>query len=227
MTLCYDIYQRTIEVTRKRLILMKDTTKKKNLSRFALILVVMLTVAMLGSACSSKSNDGSGSKSNSDGEKPVAVITVKDFGVIKVELDPSEAPITVDHFVKLAKDGFYDGLTFHRIIEGFMIQGGDPNGDGSGGSGEKIKGEFKSNDVDNSITFEQGTIGMGRRSGDNDSADSQFFITSVATPHLDGDYAAFGHTIEGIDVVEAISKVETGPGDMPVTPVVIESIKIE
>ena len=132
-----------------------------------------------------------------------AEITVKDYGTITVELDADTAPITVTNFVQLARDGFYDGLTFHRIIDGFMIQGGDPNGNGTGGSDTKIKGEFSSNGVENDISHVRGVISMARSSA-KDSASSQFFIVQQDSTYLDGDYAAFGHVTEGMDIVDAI-----------------------
>ena len=132
-----------------------------------------------------------------------AEIEVKDYGTIDVELDADTAPITVTNFVKLAQEGFYDGLTFHRIMEGFMIQGGDPNGDGTGGSEENIKGEFSNNGVDNDISHTRGTISMARAS-DPDSASSQYFIVQADSTFLDGDYAGFGHVTEGMDIVDKI-----------------------
>lgn len=158
-----------------------------------------------------------------------AEIKVKDYGTIAVELDADAAPITVTNFVNLAKDGFYDGLTFHRIISGFMIQGGDPNGNGTGGSGTNIKGEFSANGVKNDISHERGVISMARSSA-KDSASSQFFIMHETSTHLDGDYAAFGHVTDGMEVVDAICEntpVTDGNGtvakeDQPV----IESITI-
>lgn len=132
-----------------------------------------------------------------------AEIDIKDYGVIKLELDADIAPITVTNFVNLAKSGFYDGLTFHRIISGFMIQGGDPLGNGTGGSEETIKGEFSTNGVENSISHVRGTISMAR-SMENDSASSQFFIVHEDSTFLDGQYAAFGTVTEGIEVVDAI-----------------------
>ena len=132
-----------------------------------------------------------------------AQIQVQDYGTIQVELDADTAPITVTNFVKLAQENFYDGLTFHRIIEGFMIQGGDPNGDGTGGSEENITGEFSSNGIENDISHERGVISMARAS-DPDSGSSQFFIVQADSQYLDGDYAAFGHVTEGMDVVDQI-----------------------
>lgn len=134
-----------------------------------------------------------------------AKITVKDYGTIEVELDADQAPITVTNFAKLVQKGFYDGLTFHCIISGFMIQGGDPEGTGMGGSDETIKGEFSSNGVENSIKHTRGTISMAR-SQDPDSASSQFFIVQSDSTYLDGQYAAFGHVTEGMDIVDQICK---------------------
>lgn len=134
----------------------------------------------------------------------LADIVVKDYGTIQVALDPKEAPLTCQNFIELANDGFYDNLTFHRIMKGFMIQGGDPNGDGTGGSEKTVKGEFSSNGVENSLSHERGVISMAR-SSDKDSASSQFFICDADDPFLDGDYAAFGKVIKGMDVVDKIA----------------------
>jgi len=130
-------------------------------------------------------------------------IDIKDYGVIKAELDADIAPITVTNFVKLAKEGFYDGLTFHRIINGFMMQGGDPSGDGTGGSDETIKGEFSDNGVENKLSHKRGVISMARAT-DYDSASSQFFIMHKDTTSLDGQYAAFGEVTEGMEIVDEI-----------------------
>lgn len=134
-----------------------------------------------------------------------ADIEVKDYGTITVELDPSVAPITCANFVELAESGFYDGLTFHRIVDGFMIQGGDPNGDGTGGSEHEIVGEFSSNGYENNLSHTRGTISMAR-SNDPNSASSQFFIVQEDNTYLDGDYAAFGTVTQGMDVVDAVCK---------------------
>ena len=131
------------------------------------------------------------------------VISVKDLGDIKVELDADMAPITVTNFLKLVNDKFYDGLTFHRIMKGFMIQGGDPTGTGFGGSDEQIKGEFISNGVNNTISHVRGTISMARAKA-YDTASSQFFIVQSDSTYLDGDYAGFGHVTEGIEVVDKV-----------------------
>jgi len=157
---------------------------------------------------------------------PIATLTMNDGGVIKIELYPDIAPITVDNFVKLCNEGFYDGLIFHRVIKGFMIQGGDPEGTGMGGPGYSIKGEFEQNGVKNDLKHTEGVISMAR-SADPDSAGSQFFIMHKASPHLDGAYAAFGKTIEGMDVVNKIAETRTDWGDRPLEDQVIKSITIE
>lgn len=158
-----------------------------------------------------------------------AEIAVKDYGTITVELDGDAAPETVKNFVSLAESGFYDGLTFHRIIDGFMIQGGDPNGDGTGGSEETIPGEFSANGFDNPLSHTRGTISMAR-SQDYDSASSQFFIMQEDTPSLDGQYAAFGHVTSGMEVVDAICEDAVNGDANGVLPAedqpVIESITI-
>lgn len=149
---------------------------------------------------------------------------MKDGGVVKIELDREAAPITVENFEALVNDGFYDGLTFHRVIEGFMIQGGCPLGTGTGGPGHNIKGEFASNGWDNPIKHDRGVISMARSSAP-DSAGSQFFIMHEDSPHLDGDYAAFGRVVEGMDVVDAIATCAVN-GSTPKTPQVIESMRV-
>ncbi len=159
-----------------------------------------------------------------------AVITVKEYGTIKVELDGDTAPITVTNFMNLANEGFYNGLTFHRIIDGFMIQGGDPLGNGTGGSDQTIKGEFAENGVENNISHKKGVISMARAQ-DPDSASSQFFIMVEDCDYLDGQYAAFGRVTEGLDVVLQIAKDAKpvdGNGTIPQEEQpVIESIVIE
>lgn len=132
-------------------------------------------------------------------------LEVQNYGTITMELDADTAPITVANFCELANDGFYDGLTFHRIIDGFMIQGGDPKGDGSGGTDQTIKGEFSENGVKNDISHVRGTVSMAR-SNDYDSASSQFFIVQSDSTFLDGQYAGFGHVTSGMDIVDQICK---------------------
>lgn len=134
---------------------------------------------------------------------------------IKIELYPDKAPITAANFEKLAREGFYDGLIFHRVIKGFMIQGGDPEGTGMGGSKENIKGEFRANGFDNPIKHERGVISMARTQ-DPDSASSQFFIVHSDSPHLDGQYAAFGRVVEGMDAVDEIAETRTDFRNRPI-----------
>ncbi len=153
-------------------------------------------------------------------------IEMDNGAIIDIELYPDKAPGTVANFEKLVKEGFYDGLTFHRIIRGFMIQGGDPEGTGMGGSKEKIFGEFASNGfAQNDIKHTKGVISMARSMSPN-SASSQFFIMHEDAPHLDGQYAAFGKVVDGIDAVDEIACTRTTFGDRPVTPVVIKKITL-
>ncbi len=156
-------------------------------------------------------------------------LKIKEYGTIKLELYPEKAPKTVANFEKLVGEKFYDGLTFHRVIKGFMIQGGDPLGNGMGGSEESIVGEFAANGYENPIRHERGVISMARSNQPN-SASSQFFIMHADGFFLDGNYAAFGKVTEGLEVVDAIAEVETVNNmfiqDLPKEPVVIESIRI-
>ena len=194
----------------------------KKLKLIALTAICSLSLV----ACSS---DSSSDNTTEDGvlkNLPTATITYKDFGKVEVELYPHIAANTVNNFVSLAQDGFYDGLTMHRIIPDFMIQGGDPSGNGTGGPDYSIAGEFSSNGFENELKHTVGVISMARSSAP-DSAGSQFFIMTEDYPSLDGQYAAFGKVISGLDVVEAIEAVETDEYDLPKTPVVIESIEVE
>ena len=152
-------------------------------------------------------------------------ITMENGKVIELQLDAAAAPITVANFEKLARQGFYNGLTFHRIIPGFMVQGGDPQGTGMGGPGWEIKGEFRANGVDNPIKHTRGVISMARAMDPN-SAGSQFFIMHQDAPHLDGQYAAFGHVVSGMDAVDEIAAVATDWNDKPRTPVVMEKVEV-
>ena len=179
-------------------------------------------------------NSGSGSAENNESsfnaetDNPVATITVKDFGTITVELYYDKAPNTVKNFIYLANKGFYDGLTFHRAIEGFMIQGGCPNGNGTGRPGYSIKGEFSSNGFDtNDLKHVRGTISMGRTMQSYDSAGSQFFICQEDYSYGDGDYAAFGMVTDGMDVVDSIASVDTDSSDKPIKDVIIESVTVD
>ena len=160
-------------------------------------------------------------------ENPIATITMENGEQIVLELYPDKAPNTVANFVELANSGFYDGLIFHRVIEGFMIQGGDPNGTGTGGPGYTIKGEFSQNGfTKNDLTHERGVISMARSQA-YDSAGSQFFIMHQDAPHLNGAYAAFGRALSGMETVDAIASVATNSGDKPLTPQVIASIRVD
>ena len=150
---------------------------------------------------------------NSLSGKYNVLMNIKDYGEIKLELDADIAPITVTNFIKLVNEGFYEGLTFHRVIDGFMIQGGDPDGDGTGGSNETIKGEFSSNGVTNNLSHERGVISMAR-SNDVDSASSQFFIMHEDNTNLDGSYAAFGKVTSGIEVVDKVVDAVSEYGDV-------------
>lgn len=155
-----------------------------------------------------------------------AIITMENGSRIVLALNPEQAPLTVANFVKLANEHFYDGLVFHRVIRGFMIQGGCPQGTGTGGPGYQIKGEFSANGVKNQIHHERGVISMAR-SASPDSAGSQFFIMHQAAPHLDGQYAAFGKVVEGLDVLDQIADSRTGRQDRPVTEQKISTVIIE
>ena len=159
-------------------------------------------------------------------QNPVVTFTMENGDVMKAELYPDVAPNTVNNFVSLVKKGFYDGLIFHRIIAGFMIQGGDPDGTGMGGPGYSIKGEFNYNGFDNSLKHSRGVLSMARAQHP-DSAGSQFFIMHAEAPHLDGQYAAFGKLIEGEDVLDKIASVDTDYSDRPRKPQVMKTVTVE
>lgn len=192
------------------------------MKKIGYLLIVVLTCFLI-TGCSSDGDDKMLSG------KINAEINIKDYGVIKLELDADSAPITVTNFVNLVNDKFYNGLTFHRIIDGFMIQGGDPLGNGTGGSEKTIKGEFKNNGVENNISHTRGTISMARSQA-NDSASSQFFIVQSDSTFLDGSYAGFGHVTSGMEIVDKIckdTKTEDDNGTVKKeNQPVIESIKI-
>ena len=157
---------------------------------------------------------------------PVVTITMENGDTIKAELYPDIAPNTVNNFISLVKKGFYDGLIFHRVINGFMIQGGCPDGTGMGGPGYQIKGEFLQNGFDNRLAHTEGVLSMARAMHP-DSAGSQFFIMHKAAPHLDGAYAAFGKVTEGMDIVDKIAETPTDYNDRPRTPQVIKSVTVD
>ena len=179
---------------------------RKHITALAAALLLCLSLAACGSPAQSGGSASGGSGAASAAEpigKYTAGIDIRDYGTVTLELDGDSAPITVANFVKLAKDGFYDGLTFHRIMDGFMMQGGDPKGNGTGGSEENITGEFAGNGIENPISHSRGTISMARAQDPN-SASSQFFICQADSTFLDGSYAAFGRVTDGMDVVDAI-----------------------
>lgn len=157
---------------------------------------------------------------------PTVELKIRDQGTVVLELEPNMAPNTVNNFLSLVQKGFYNGLTFHRIIAGFMIQGGCPDGNGMGGPGYRIKGEFRNNNFKkNTISHRKGVISMAR-AYDKNSAGSQFFIMHEDGTFLDGEYAAFGHVVSGQDVVDAVATIPTWPNDMPMAPMVMESVKV-
>lgn len=207
---------------------------EKEISMKKLLTVCVAAVLLLSLAACGKTDTDTITDSKAD--KPAAEtagvgthhaeIDIQDYGTITVELDGDAAPITVQNFMDLANDGFYDGLTFHRIISGFMIQGGDPNGDGTGGPGYAIRGEFSSNGVENDLSHVRGVLSMARSSA-NDSAGSQFFIMHADSDYLDGNYAAFGMVLGGLDTVDVIASVPTDSNDKPRTEQVMRTVYVE
>ena len=190
------------------------------------ILCLILTVILLCTLLSSCADKGFEDVTATEEKTEYVLITVKDFGKILIKLCPDEAPVTVENFQNLVADDFYDGLIFHRVIKGFMIQGGCPKGNGTGGSGTNIVGEFSANGYENNLKHERGVVSMARSQA-MDSASSQFFICheDENVGHLDGQYAAFGYVMRGMDVVDEIASVKTNSSDKPLTKVVIESIE--
>ena len=176
------------------------------------LILALLALACLGTAFAAQA--------------PVATIEMMNGGIITLQLDPDMAPNTAANFIELANSGFYDGLIFHRVIEGFMIQGGDPTGTGMGGPGYAIKGEFTENGFENKLSHTRGVISMAR-SMNPDSAGSQFFIMHQDGNFLDGQYAAFGIVTDGMDVVDAIAATQTDANDRPVEDQVIKTIRVE
>ena len=159
-------------------------------------------------------------------QNPIVTFTMENGDVMKAELYPDVAPNTVNNFRSLVKKGFYDGLIFHRVIAGFMIQGGDPEGSGMGGPGYSIKGEFNYNGVENNLKHSRGVLSMARAQHP-DSAGSQFFIMHADAPHLDGQYAAFGKLVEGEDVLDSIASIDTDWSDRPRTPQVMKTVTVD
>ena len=198
-------------------------------------IVLLLAALMLLSLACAKGSKAPAAASNTtetkedttvDKTHPIATITMKGGGAIVMELYPEVAPQSVKNFISLANAGFYDGLIFHRVIPGFMIQGGDPNGKGTGGPGYSIKGEFKANGVENNISHERGVLSMARAQA-YDSAGSQFFIMHQDYPSLDGLYAAFGRAISGMDVVDKIANTTTDSKDKPYKDQVMATVRVE
>ena len=196
------------------------------------IVVLLLAALMLLSlACAGGKADAAGQPSetedpNVDKSHPIATITMKDGGVIQLELYPEIAPESVKNFISLANSGFYDGLIFHRVIPGFMIQGGDPKGNGTGGPGYCIKGEFSANGVRNDLLHERGVLSMARAKA-YDSAGSQFFIMHQDYPSLNGQYAAFGRVTSGMEVVDAIASTTTDSKNKPYKDQVMATVRVE
>lgn len=198
------------------------------------IVLLMAALMLLSLACAKGTEASAASgkttetkeDTNVDKSHPIATVTMKDGGVIQLELYPETAPESVKNFISLANSGFYDGLIFHRVIAGFMIQGGDPDGRGTGGPGYSIKGEFNANGVKNDISHVRGVLSMARAQA-YDSAGSQFFIMHRDGTYLDGQYAAFGRVISGMDVVDAIAKVTTDSRDKPYKDQIMETVRVE
>ncbi|MCK0470222.1 peptidylprolyl isomerase [Alkalihalobacillus sp. APA_J-10(15)] len=184
---------------------------------FVRVLMIIFLLFLVGCGTSNEphSHDKSITGDWSDEDNPIVTIEMETGGEVVIELYPEVAPNTVANFIALVESGFYDGLIFHRVIPGFMIQGGDPEGTGMGGSGYSIEGEFSSNGFENELVHERGVISMAR-SQHPDSAGSQFFIMVDQADHLDGDYAGFGQVISGMDIVDQIVAVETGAQDRPI-----------
>lgn len=194
------------------------------------MLIVLLTLC----ACSDKNdNKGESQLSNSDNKNPIVTIEMEDGGIIKAELYPEIAPNTVNNFISLINKGYYDGVIFHRVIPGFMIQGGDPQGTGRGGPGYKIKGEFTNNGFTNNLKHTRGVLSMARQGNPYnpksayDTAGSQFFIMVADAPHLDKDYASFGKVIEGMDVVDRIVSVNRNASDKPLKDQRMKKVTVE
>ncbi|MFP3721703.1 peptidylprolyl isomerase [Niallia circulans] len=195
---------------------------------FFLSLVLLLLLSGCGTTKSesSKEENTTQAKVISPDDYPIVTITMEDNSTITLELYPDKAPNTVNNFVSLVNKGFYDGLIFHRIIPDFMIQGGDPNGNGTGGPGYSIKGEFSENGFENDLKHERGVISMAR-SQLPDSAGSQFFIMVADAPHLDGEYAPFGKVIEGMDVVDKIVSSKRDKNDKPVEEIKMKQVTVD
>lgn len=201
-----------------------------------IVIVASLLFVLFLAACGNQSEDEATDNSDEQTkveteypvpeENPIVTITMENNEEIMIELYPDIAPNTVANFVSLVEDGFYDGLIFHRVIPGFMIQGGDPEGTGTGGPGYSIPGEFSSNGFENDLVHERGVLSMAR-SSHPDSAGSQFFIMTENSPHLDGEYAAFGQVTEGMDAVDTIVTEERGEADKPLEDQTMKSVEVD
>jgi len=202
--------------------------ERKQRNRFLLACLFLLTMGLAACGTSNETEDSKSSDTNSPTIEvnPVVTITMEDDSKIELELYPKKAPNTVNNFVTLVEKGYYDGLTFHRVIPDFMIQGGDPEGNGTGGPGYSIGGEFSDNGFDNDLKHERGVISMAR-SSDPDSAGSQFFIMTKTTESLDGQYAAFGKVISGMEVVDKIVAVDRDANDKPKADVIMKKVSVD
>ena len=204
--------------------------RKETVKKWIVLLLAALMLLSLACAKGKTDTDANTTKTEEDTtvdkSHPIATITMKDGGVIQLELYPEVAPESVKNFISLANSGFYDGLIFHRVILGFMIQGGDPLGKGTGGPGYAIKGEFAANGVQNDISHVRGVLSMARSSAYN-SGGSQFFIVQTDSTYLDGNYAAFGRVTSGMDVVDAIAKTTTDSKNKPYKDQVMQTVRVE
>ena len=206
--------------------------KERNETVKKWIVLLLAALMLLSLACAKGKTDTDANTTKTeedttvDKSHPIATITMKDGGVIQLELYPEVAPESVKNFISLANSGFYDGLIFHRVILGFMIQGGDPLGKGTGGPGYAIKGEFAANGVQNDISHVRGVLSMARSSA-YDSGGSQFFIVQTDSTYLDGNYAAFGRVTSGMDVVDAIAKTTTDSKNKPYKDQVMQTVRVE
>lgn len=207
---------------------------KSTRTRSAILLVMLCLVMIIAAGCGNKptnnnasSNNGSSSgAAGNNASHPIVTIEMEDGSIIKAELYPEVAPNTVNNFISLIQKGFYDGTIFHRVIPGFMIQGGDPEGTGTGGPGYSIAGEFSGNGFTNNLLHTEGVLSMARTQ-DPDSAGSQFFIMDAAAPSLDGSYAAFGKVTEGIEVVKSIVNLPRDSSDRPEEPPVMKKVTVD
>lgn len=186
-------------------------------------IIVITAFLLILSSCSDKASENNDEKREGN---PLVTITMDNEKEILIELYPEVAPNTVNNFISLIQDGFYDGVIFHRIVPGFVVQGGDPFGTGTGGPGYSIKGEFSANGIENNLKHERGVVSMAR-SLNPDSAGSQFFIVLEDAPQLDGDYAAFGKVIEGMDVVDEIAEVETDENAKPLQDQMMKKVTVD